>query len=149
MHATDVIGWAYDGAMYCLRCKPDDANKDDIAPIYSTEESDSIDVCDECGDEIPTVLTALGHRHEWEQHLPPAIRVMVLHAGTERARLPAYIWPGGYSIMYLSQGGSALCARCADRDDVGYDDPIVAQAVNWEDPQLLCDDCGSKMESAY
>jgi hypothetical protein len=62
--------------------------------------------------------------------------------------LPPYAWPGGYPIYYLTRDGLAVCPRCANRE-VDDHQAAIAYDINWEAPQLLCDDCGERIESAY
>lgn len=69
-----------------------------------------------------------------------------------RQHLPAYAWPGGYPILYLTAGGCDLCADCATKALYLLDDepdPPVACDVYWEGPPLNCDDCGREVQSAY
>lgn len=71
--------------------------------------------------------------------------------------LEPYAWPGGYPIYYICRDSGVLCPHCAneaetegltgDRDDPQWD--IVAADINYEDPSLLCDHCGERIESAY
>lgn len=59
--------------------------------------------------------------------------------------LPAYAWPGGYPMLYVTRDGLAVCPTCANRDSsdlLGYD-------VNWEDADAQCDDCNAAIPSAY
>jgi hypothetical protein len=60
--------------------------------------------------------------------------------------LAAYCWPGGYPLYYQDREDNVLCPNCAGKQ--GYS-PIVACSVNWEDPDLTCDDCSKRIESAY
>ena len=64
-------------------------------------------------------------------------------------KLPAYAWPGGYPVFYLSKHGLVLCPKCANDPAEAHEDPPVASGVNWEDPTLFCDDCSEHIESAY
>jgi len=67
-----------------------------------------------------------------------------------------FAWPGGYPLYAITNDGAALCRHCCQTERLsiatttGNDGwNVVAQAVNWEDPDLLCDHCGSRIESAY
>ena len=67
-----------------------------------------------------------------------------------------FAWPGGYPLHAITNDGAALCRHCCQKERLsiatttGNDGwTVVAQAVNWEDPDLLCDHCGSRIESAY
>ena len=62
-------------------------------------------------------------------------------------KLPKWAWPGGYPLYYLDNENNVLCPACASKD--GYESEPVACDVNWEDPDLYCDDCGERIESAY
>jgi hypothetical protein len=66
----------------------------------------------------------------------------------EDGTLPSWAWPGGYPLFYLDKGGNVLCPECANRE-VDQSQAAVACDVNWEDPDLHCDDCGRRIESAY
>lgn len=56
----------------------------------------------------------------------------------------AYAWPGGYPMYYQDEHDNVLCPKCAE--DVEEE---LASDVNWEDPDLYCDECGERIESAY
>lgn len=68
-------------------------------------------------------------------------------------------WPGGYPLFFVTSDGGCLCHRCGveNKDLIvesikdGADDGwrVEAQEVNWEDPELFCDGCGERIESAY
>lgn len=67
---------------------------------------------------------------------------------------PAYAWPGCYPIYYLCADGGTLCPKCANENKSldSADDPqwhIIGQDVNWEDPELNCDNCNVRIDSAY
>lgn len=67
-----------------------------------------------------------------------------------------YTWPGGYPLHAIAADGASLCRRCC-RDErlsiattTGHDGwTVVGLAVNWEDPELVCDHCNERIESAY
>lgn len=63
----------------------------------------------------------------------------------EKGNYPAYAWPGGYPIIYYTKDGLVVCPKCANRDD----DDLIASDIYWEGPNMPCDDCGKKIESAY
>ena len=69
-----------------------------------------------------------------------------LRTTTPDGRLPAYAWPGGYPILYVTAGGAVVCPDCANGDST---DPVVASEVYWEGAPVPCDDCGKPIESAY
>lgn len=60
--------------------------------------------------------------------------------------LPAFAWPGGYPIYYLTEEEETVCASCANTET---SDPAEYGMVNWEDNDLVCADCGEFIESAY
>jgi hypothetical protein len=72
--------------------------------------------------------------------------------------LPAFAWPGGYTMYYLTAAGDVLCPACATADlktqladgQCTNDDPPVAYGAigATEDPpedgaDLACDNCGT------
>jgi hypothetical protein len=70
--------------------------------------------------------------------------------------LPAYAWPGGYPIYYVTGDGAALCPACVNdpsnpiHEDGGNDGwKVEGYDVNYEDPQLYCDHCNQRIASAY
>lgn len=72
-------------------------------------------------------------------------------------QLTAYAWPGGYPVYYVTKDCGVLCpdcARMADREGLTGDPDdsqwfIVGTDINWEDPDLTCDHCSKRIESAY
>jgi hypothetical protein len=71
----------------------------------------------------------------------------------DKGQLEKYAWPGGYPIFYLDRENSVLCADCArksdgDPDEIPQFKPIAAD-VNYEDASLYCDQCNTRIESAY
>jgi hypothetical protein len=64
-------------------------------------------------------------------------------------------WPGCYPLYYITADGGVLCPKCANDNfdlTLDKDDPqwyIVDIGVNWEDEELICDNCYKKIESAY
>jgi hypothetical protein len=70
-----------------------------------------------------------------------------------------YAWPGGYPLFYLCSDGGVLCPSCVTKERAqifrsthehsrdGW--AITAVDANWEDPFMLCDHCGKRIESAY
>lgn len=65
----------------------------------------------------------------------------------DKGELPAFAWPGGYPLFYLDNEDNVLCPHCANKP--GYNSDPVAYDISWEDPNLICDDCGKRIESAY
>jgi len=64
-------------------------------------------------------------------------------------KLPSYSMVGSYPLFYLTKHNNVLCADCANKEGKDSDDPPVAQAANYEDPDLYCDACSERIESAY
>ena len=68
---------------------------------------------------------------------------------------PAWAWPGGYPVFYITADSGVLCPACAnkhlprtfDKDDGQF--YIVQQLINYEDPHLHCDHCNGRIPSAY
>lgn len=70
-----------------------------------------------------------------------------------------YAWPGGYPLFLVTSDGSALCVACGRKEwrQIAYsilhgisdEWRVEAPDINWEDPQLFCDHCGKRIESAY
>jgi hypothetical protein len=61
--------------------------------------------------------------------------------------VPAYAWPGGYPIFYVTFDTAILCPKCASKTD----NLVTVQTadINYEDASLYCDDCNERIESAY
>jgi hypothetical protein len=67
-----------------------------------------------------------------------------------------YAWPGGYPLFAITSDGAALCKKCAatERALIGTTTGtdgwcVVGIDINYEDPELFCDHCGDRIESAY
>jgi hypothetical protein len=67
---------------------------------------------------------------------------------TNNRGLPAYAWPGGYPMYYVTDEGTILCAEHANAEGDYTDELITAADVNWEDASLYCEH-GERIESAY
>ena len=68
----------------------------------------------------------------------------------DSGKLPAYAWPGGYQIIYLTHSSDVICPDCANGDyGSEFDDPIVVHDIYWEGPTIQCDNCQADIESAY
>jgi hypothetical protein len=57
---------------------------------------------------------------------------------------------------FPTSDGACLCRHCCASERLciatttGSDGwNVIALAVNWEDPELFCDHCGDRIESAY
>lgn len=62
-------------------------------------------------------------------------------------KFDSYAWPGGYPLYYLDSDSTVLCPDCANKED--YTAPVTFCDINWEDPDMYCEDCGKRIESAY
>ena len=69
-----------------------------------------------------------------------------------------YAWPGGYPCFAVTSDGAALCPKCCETEHSQIGKPageshdqfrIIGIEANWEDPELYCDHCGKRIESAY
>ena len=61
----------------------------------------------------------------------------------EGKKLPAYAWPGGYSISYITASGLELCSECAEEDE-----EVIGTYVDEEQSSILCDECGKTIDKA-
>ena len=78
-------------------------------------------------------------------------------------RAGKYTSVGCYPVFFLCSDGGTLCPVCARKEarriigailDGGQcpDDRqwrVVAHDANWEDPELFCEHCSERIESAY
>lgn len=55
---------------------------------------------------------------------------------------------GCYPLFYLDSHDSVLCPRCAGTAEA-EGEAMAACGINWEDPDLYCDECSERIESAY
>ena len=67
-----------------------------------------------------------------------------------------YAWPGGYPLFGVFHDGGACCHKCAsaEREAIGTTTGtdgwgLVALEINYENPDLYCSHCSSRIESAY
>lgn len=63
-----------------------------------------------------------------------------------KGRHPAYTDLGGYPLYYLGSDNSVLCAKCADREPFAS---LIGHDINYEDPNMYCDECGKEIRPAY
>lgn len=86
-------------------------------------------------------------------------------------KLPKYTSIGCYALFYYTKHNDILCADCATQASfhsaecvaladntaretecictTSLDEPATDCAVNWEDPDMYCDECSERIESAY
>ena len=75
----------------------------------------------------------------------------------ENGKVDSWAWPGGYPLFYICADSGILCPDCANGEngslatetDPTEDWRVVAYDINWEDPDLFCDHCSRRIESAY
>ena len=75
----------------------------------------------------------------------------------EDGKYTKWAWPGAYPVFHVVADGGVPCAKCANehsrRNDPECPDDdqwrVVASDVNWNDPELFCDHCNERIESAY
>ena len=70
-----------------------------------------------------------------------------------------YAWPGGYPLYYRTSDGAALSPAAVRENQQLVEDSIANQlddgwrvvfcAINWEDNDLVCEDNGDRIPSAY
>lgn len=64
-----------------------------------------------------------------------------------RGLFPAWAWPGGYPLYYITHGYcTVLCHECASKET---EEIVATVEANWEDPMLWCEGCNKRIESAY
>lgn len=70
---------------------------------------------------------------------------------------------GGYPLFYITQDNSVICPQCANNleqlrkeiEAAGEEwveidnEKLVKAEINYEDPDLYCDNCSQRIESAY
>jgi hypothetical protein len=75
------------------------------------------------------------------------MELATLRSTTGDGKLPAWAWPGGYPLIYVTENGLTVCPPCANEADTS--DPVTDGDVFWEGAPLTCEDCGKLIESAY
>ena len=64
-------------------------------------------------------------------------------------KFPCFSSVGSYPLNYLTKK-EVLCADCANEFDAYYDGDIIAACdINYELPDLYCDNCNERIKSAY
>jgi hypothetical protein len=152
MSGHDPIAYGYEADWHCPECtaarfgpacEGDDAEGNPVSALFPWDEWIEPDetgrqtlACGTCG----AIIAEYGEDPEPE----PAEVARMRDAD---GRLPAYAWPGGYPVEYLTRDGLVICPECANRADTS--DPVAAGEVYWEGPTVACDDCGQPIASAY
>lgn len=74
-----------------------------------------------------------------------------LRESTPDGTLPAFAWPGGYPLIYITADGSTICPDCANWEGETWnpEQAAIAGDVYWEGPTIQCEDCNADIESAY
>jgi hypothetical protein len=74
----------------------------------------------------------------------------------EKGKFEVYAWPGGYPIFYLMDDCETLCPNCANNpsNPIHEDEPndgwrIIAADINYEDQEMYCCHCNTKIDTAY
>lgn len=65
---------------------------------------------------------------------------------------PAYTFPGGYPLYYITKLGEVMCPKCANEDEntsQSKEDPITHVEINYECYGLDCDVCYQMIPAAY
>lgn len=77
----------------------------------------------------------------------------------ETLRQGQFAWPGGYQCFLVTRYGDTLCYACGrkefrnivlairHKDDASWH--VVGADVNWEDNDLFCDNCNTKIPASY
>lgn len=81
---------------------------------------------------------------------------MALHRDSN-GQLPAFAWPGGYPLFYLTADNAVLCPDCAngkngsDASEADEDTQwrLVACNILWEGEPEICEHCNAEIKSAY
>jgi hypothetical protein len=177
MNASDVVGYAFDGATYCYDCRPDVSEdaEDDVSPIFAGSEWDSYPTCDTCHDSIESVelvnyacktcgregpnVARTGNPDECLacSRIAKAIAAypgwQAPPLSAEHPTLLAFTSHGSYPVAYWSPDGESLCPDCAleglDDPDKRAEERVCYSGVYYEGPALDCCECGHLTESAY
>jgi hypothetical protein len=148
MHCCHYEASTYDGECWCTGCLPEGVTQDSeqAHPIFADSEWDYYPVCHACGREHDYVsLTEYGQRQLYLRlEREPVRKLREQHNG----ELPAFAWPGGYPMLYLTACNGILCADCATKH-TDERDPVEAWDIHWEGPPESCEECNREIESAY
>ena len=74
----------------------------------------------------------------------------------DRLAKSPYAFPGGYPLFAITSDGACLCSNCcgSERESIGTTTGndgwnVVGIDINYEDPDLYCDNCSDAIEAAY
>lgn len=75
----------------------------------------------------------------------------------DAGKLPAFAWPGGYPILYVTADGEVLCPDCANgangseasEDAVEAGWRLAGADIHYEGPPERCCHCNAEIPSAY
>lgn len=145
MKAFDFEAVTYDGAVYCIEhCPVPVTNDSEVYPIFADSEWDHYPVCSQCHEKHTYVnLTDEGRIEEF--NASEKIKDLMHSNG---GVLPKYTWPGGYPIAYFDAENNTLCQACAMKNNE-FSSKLDSCSINWDNPDLHCDHCGERIESAY
>ena len=57
-------------------------------------------------------------------------------------------WPGGYTVIFIDNEGSVLCADCA-KDEYLREHTTFTSTTYDEGPVLICEGCNKEIEASY
>lgn len=117
MHATEIIGWTFNGAMYCIDHKPESIpdGADKPCPIFASDEIEPLDCCDMC---LATWISENPGKNASDEKAPVFI---------DQDRAEEYL-----SVARCSETGYTPCA-CRD---------CMETAIGTKgEPIPLCHDC--------
>jgi hypothetical protein len=90
---------------------------------------------------------------------PKNAHIMMLKVEGKAPTVAAFTSVGCYPVFYMTKDGGTLCPACVQEHlDLCVGDPgdvfnaqweVIAHDANWEDPELHCDHCEKRIESAY
>ena len=74
-------------------------------------------------------------------------------------RSNGFAWPGGYPMFAITTDGGCLCPKCckdnyriireSQRDNSNDGWQVEAVTINYEESDLICDNCNEIIQSAY
>ena len=131
------------GLLAFLSLRPGDTDRE----YFATYTSEQLAWAQENGEELSAIAADL---EEGNWHNPK-----IAALADSEGELPAYAWPGGYPLYYLTADNGTLCPNCANMPEPRHATPdekqwhVVAQGCHWEGAPIECDHCGAEIESAY
>lgn len=81
----------------------------------------------------------------------PKLTIKQLQEKSPNQKLPAYSFPGGYPLLYLTEHNTVMCPDCAD-ESLNHEEWEDFKPKHWmiyeEGADISCDECGKGMSSA-